>query len=312
MARPVFIHPIPRAGDPREPARAKTLAPIDGFQSELDGLHAQRAQRLDIVEKTIGPTSQRYLRAREQYEDARDSVENARILVKNRELMRHPINPFVYAAFALVFLAFEAPINKFVFDVAFGSIALYSWSGAITLGLILLIIAHFDGVALRQVWSESRKRPYIGKALQFVVFTAFLLVAITCLAVARYRYSLAGTGQSLGSLVDDFSQIKSTTDLLDLVKTAFSETTVQVLAIANAGGILAAIVVAMISHDPDANYDAAARRLKHVERPLRALERRYGRALARVNRRFAPRIKRLNEHIAAAKQRPVAVDPDDD
>lgn len=307
MARSLIIHPIPRGRTLDLEAVGRGLASqIDGFRTELDGLFEQRGHRVDILERTIGPASERYLRVKEQYEDARNSVENARVLVRNRELMRHQFNWLLYAAFAVLFLLFEAPINKFVFDVAFGSLAFYSWSGAITLGLILLILAHFDGVALRQVWSESRKRLYVGRIAQFFVLSAFLLLAVACLAVARYRFALIGTDQGLGSLVGDISNVQSVGDIWALVRQAFSDTTAQILAIANAGGILAAVVVAMISHDPDANYDSASRRLARADHALHKLEREYGKALARINREFAPRIRRLNEHIAHARQRPGA------
>jgi succinate dehydrogenase hydrophobic anchor subunit len=319
MARSLIIHPIPRGRildlEPvdREPAgRAPAsyqpmgrgpLSQVDGFRAELEGVYGERGERLEIVERTIGPASGRYQRVKEQYDDARNSVENARVLVRNRELLRHHFNGALYAAFAVLFLAFEAPINKFVFDVAFGSLAFYSWSGAITLGLILLIIAHFNGVALRQVWSESRKRLYVGKIVQAIVFTAFLLVAVASLAVARYKFALTGAGQGLGSLVGDIAALQSVGDVWTLVRAAFSDTAAQILAIANAGGILAAVIVAMISHDPDANYDSASRRMARADRALHKLEREYGRALARINRKFAPRIRRLHQNIAHARQR---------
>ncbi len=300
MAQPQPIQPVPGPG--RRATRTEQPEGAEGFQKELDLLKERKQEELDIVDKTLGPASEPYLRAKKQYDDAVRGVEHARIRVKNREPKRRHINPLVYATFALLFLALEAPLNKFVFDVIFGSIALYSWAGAITLGLILLLVAHFDGVALRQVWSEADRRLYVGKIIRALLLTTFLGIAVVALAVARYQFSIVGASVDLGSLVGSLDQVQTVDDVVQLVKLAFSNSSARLLAVANSGAILVAILFGMIGHDPDENYDAALRKQDQKERTLRRLDAAYERKLTRINRRYEPNIARLNDHIAAALQ----------
>jgi hypothetical protein len=300
MAQPQPIQAV--ATPPRRESRSNSRA--EGFQRELDLLRKRKQERLDIAEKTLGPNSERYRRAKEAYDDAVEGVGVARNKVGNREPKRRHLNPFVYATFAVLFIALEAPINKFVFDVAFGSLALYSWGGAITLGLVLLLVSHFDGVALRHVWSESDRRVYVGKVFQVLFLTGFLIVAVLALAVARYQFSIVGTSLDLGALVGNLDKVQTIDDIMSLITLAFSDSSARLLAVANGGAIVVAIFVAMLVHDPDENYDAALRKLDGMERKIRRLDVRYEKALGKINSDFEPGIERLDDAIAAAVQRP--------
>jgi hypothetical protein len=289
MAQPQPIQAVP--DPPRRATRSNSHA--EGFQRELDHLRKRKQEKTDIAEKTLGPDSERYRRANKAYGDAVEGVEVARNLVGNREPKRHHLNPFVYAAFAVLFITLEAPINKFVFDVAFGSLALYSWGGAITLGLVLLALSHFDGIALRHVWSESDRRIYVSKVLQFLFLTSFLIVAVLALAVARYQFSIIGTSLDLGTLVGNLDEVQTIDDIMSLIRLAFSDSSARLLAVANSGAIVVAIFVAMLVHDPDENYDAALRKLDGMERKIRRLDVRYEKSLGRINRDYEPGIARL-------------------
>ncbi|HET7714013.1 MAG TPA: hypothetical protein VFK86_00135 [Bauldia sp.] len=276
---------------------------VEGFEKELEFLQQRKGEKVDIANRTLGPDSQPYLRAKALYDDAMRGVEIARIKVRNREPKRRHLNPFVYAAFAVLFIGLEAPINKFVFDVAFGSLAIYSWGGAITLGMVLLLVSHFDGVALRHVWSESDRRIYVGKVVQFLFLTAFLIVAVLALAVARYQFSIIGTSLDLGALVGNLDNVQTIDDIVSLISLALSDSSARLLAVANGGAILVAIFVAMVVHDPDENYDAALRKLDRMERMIKRLDAKYKKALDRINSEYEPEIARLNDAIAAAMQR---------
>lgn len=302
MAQPQPIQAVP--GTSRRAPRSGGDH-TEAFEKELEFMLGRKKERLEIADRTLGPESQPYLRAKALYDDSLRGVEVARIRVKNREPKRRQLHPLVYAAFAILFIALEAPINKFVFDVAFGSLALYSWGGAITLGLVLLLVSHFDGVALRHVWSESERRIYLGKVAQFLFLSTFLIVAILALAVARYQFSIIGTSLDLGTLVGNLDKVQSIEDILSLIGLAFSDSSARLLAVANGGAIVVAIFVAMLVHDPDENYDAALRKLDRMEAKIKRLDTKYERALGSINREYEPEIARLNDAVASAMQRPM-------
>lgn len=299
MAQPQPIQAVP------SPSRRATRSGdhVESFQKELDFLLGRKKEREDIADRTLGPDSEPYQRAKNLYNDALRGVEVARIRVKNREPKRRHLHPVVYAAFAVLFIALEAPINKFVFDVAFGSLAIYSWGGAITLGIVLLLVSHFDGVALRHVWSESDRRVYVGKVFQFLFLTSFLIVAVLALAVARYQFSIVGASLDLGALVGNLDKVQTIDDVMSLITLAFSDSSARLLAVANGGAIVVAIFVAMLIHDPDENYDAALRKLDAMERKIKRLDGKYEKALNRINSEYEPEVARLNDAIAAAMQR---------
>ncbi len=85
----------------------------------------------------------------------------------------------------------EAPVNKFMFDVALQGSNIASFAVSFVAAAFLLLAAHLAGRLTRQVKGEYRAKLYVSNILLAAVIMLALFVALTILTIARAEFSAA-------------------------------------------------------------------------------------------------------------------------
>lgn len=268
-------------------------------RAEFDRLLNDRQNKILGLSQKAGPNSDAYRNAAEDLESARREYGRISTGV-HRPLNKWRIPGAVLIAVGVVLAIFEAPVNKFLFDVALRSSNLMSWSISFAFACALLVLAHFAGVSLRHVWSDYRKRPVIGSILIFAVLAAVLLVLVSILTVARASFSA-----NAGSIGDMFANVRQTVASVGLWRTlfnAFSDVSALVLATINIGGIFMTMMLAFFTHDSDKDFDAAARALERCRRKIDRISSAYIKGKDAIVRDFAPDIGGVSHDFTDANQ----------
>ncbi len=299
----------------------KGLAQATGLRyrarAEFDRLLNERQNRILGLSQKAGPNSDSYRNAEEDLARAKRDYGRINTGV-HRPLNKWRIHAAILIGVGLLLAAFEAPVNKFLFDVALRSSNLMSWAISFAFACALLVLAHFAGVSLRHIWSDYRKRPVLGAILIFVVLAAVLFVLVSILTVARASFSAnAGT---IGDMFADVRQNVASVGLWRTLFNAFSDVSALVLATINIGGIFMTMMLAFFTHDSDKDFDAASRALDRYRRKIDRISSAYIRGKDAIVKEFAPDISGVSHDFTDANQRVIELkkrlglpldDPDD-
>ena len=144
----------------------------------------ERENDLLALNEASGPRSNAHMAALREAHDAQLQFNQIKTSVR-RPLNRTEIRGWIFIAFMAMLALLEAPVNKFLFDVALQGSSLISYSVSIAVAFFLLIIAHITGKALRQVWSDHRRRVIWSNVVMLVGGTAVIAVVIAILTVGR-------------------------------------------------------------------------------------------------------------------------------
>jgi hypothetical protein len=222
----------------------------------------ERENDLLALSEAKGTRSAANKDAERQLHDAR--VEYGQI----KGVIRRPLNRLnvrwrYFAAFALGLAILEAPVNKFLFDIALQGSPFVSFSVSIAVAFFLLIMAHLAGKCLRQVWGEYRRKVIWSNVFIFLAATLGVATVICILTVGRAATSNAAMISGFGDLFSVVSNKIGALGLWGTLSHAFSDISSLILATVNLGGVSAALLLAYFTHDPDKDFDVAATELEH-------------------------------------------------
>lgn len=280
-----------------------------GSARELfESLLNERENELLSAASRTGPNSKAYQNAQRGLHDA-DTMLTGIQRVVFRPLNKYHIRWYVFAAFALALALLEAPVNKFLFDVALQSIGIFSFLASTILALCLLILAHLAGKSIRQVWSEFGRRIVWSSLLVFLLIVAVLFLVVGILTIGRALSSAA----AIASFQDMFAAVRSNVveqGFWGAVRASFSDVSALILATVNIGGIFAALMLAYFTHDPDKDYDAAYDTVERYRGRLDRLETRFADAKDAIIQKYAikltvagARFNQANKHVVELKHR---------
>jgi hypothetical protein len=286
---------------------ARALGLRYAAKAEYESILNDRQNRILALSEKSGPNSNAYLAATEELDRARREYQRISTGVR-RPLNKWRIHAAILIAVGLLLAIFEAPVNKFLFDVALRSSNLMSWAISFAFACALLILAHFAGVSLRHVWSDYRRRPVIGSILVFIALSGVLLVMVGILTVARAWFSAnAGT---IGDMFSDVSKTVASVGLWRTLVGAFSDVPAMVLATINIGGIFMTMMLAFFTHDSDKDLDAASRAYDRARGRVDRISSAYLKRKAAIVKDFAPDIggvshdfKNANQQVIELKRR---------
>ena len=142
--------------DPHEAlakAEAKRFAAKSGFVGVLN----QRGNQIYALNEKSGPRSKPYRDTEQELERNRAEYDRIKAVLR-RPLNKWHVRAVILLAVGTVLALLEAPVNKFLFDVALQSSSFASYTISIMFAAVLLILAHVCGRSLRQIWSEFRNR----------------------------------------------------------------------------------------------------------------------------------------------------------
>jgi succinate dehydrogenase hydrophobic anchor subunit len=313
---PSYRTPIDAPADiARELAKATALR--YGAKAEFERLLNDRQNKILGLSEKSGPNSDTYRNAVEDLD--RTKRDYARINSGvHRPLNKWRIHGLVLVAIGVLLAALEAPVNKFLFDVALRSSNLMSWAISFFFACALLALAHFAGVSLPHIWSDYRKRPVLGAILIFLVLATVLFVLVSILTVARASFSAnAGT---IGEMFTTVSQNVASVGLWRTLANAFSDMSALVLATINIGGIFMTLMLAFFTHDSDKDFDAASRALDRYRRKVDGISSAYIKNKEAIVKDFQPDINGVSHDFTKANQEVIELkkrlgqpldDPDD-
>ena len=250
--------PIKTAEDPNE-ALGRWIAHRQAAKQEYSKILNERENELLDANARCGLKSSKFQNGASELEEAklqRDEIYG----VIRRPLNRQHVGAKVFAAFILGLAFLEGSVNKFLFDVTLGSFGFVSYATPFVVALLIVLAAHFAGKCLRQSWSEFRSKivwSYVAYALVIVVALAGI---ISMLTVGR---ALTAANAGIASFQDMFSAVTTTVAQRGLWATlvsAYGDLSALVLATVNFAGILVAMMLGVIMHDPDKDFDLAASR----------------------------------------------------
>lgn len=277
---------------------SQRVAAKAAYQGVLD----QRNSALVSVNEMSGERSKRYVSLQKRLDRDEQQLERIKVVVR-RPISRMGVRPFVLVLIGVGLALLEAPANKFLFDVALQSSGAASYGASAAVTAFLLILAHFAGRGIRQVWSDYRRQVVVSSILTFIVCIAVAAFIVGVLTVARAAFANeAGTIEDIlkgvqGSVADQGP--------VSAVMAALSNTSALVLACINIGGIVVTLLLAFFAHDSDRDYDHAQSNVDRGEAELAKIHQAYLKVREKTIRRFAPDLLGYVGNYNSANQRVV-------
>ncbi len=169
----------------------------------------------------------------------------------------------------------EAPVNKYLFDVALNSASIVSYTVSVAFAFFLLVLAHVAGRSIRQVWSEYRHRLVWTSLALFLLLSVVLASLVGILTVGRASTSAVSELSNFNDLLSSVRSNVTSLGLWGTLAAAFSDMSALILATVNIGAIFMTMMLAFFTVDPDKDFDAAASEVEkhHVE--MAKLQKRY-------------------------------------
>jgi hypothetical protein len=260
---------------------AKRFAAKAAYKDVLD----QRGNALVSVNETGGPRSKSYTAIEERLKKDEQELERIKISVR-RPVSRLRVRAFVLLLVGVGLALLEAPANKFLFDVALQSTGFVSYSVSVAVTAFLLLMAHFAGRSIRQIWSDYRHKVIWSSPLVFLFCITSAGVIIGILTVARAAY--ASQGGTIGDLMAGIQGNVQSLGPIGALVAALSDTSALVLACINVGGIVATMMLAFFSHDPDRDYDHVQTSVDHGQKALEKVHAAYLKDRQKTVRHYAP------------------------
>jgi hypothetical protein len=180
----------------------------------------------------------------------------------------------------------EAPANKFLFDAALQSSGFVSYSVSVGLTAFLLLLAHFAGRSVRQVWMDYRHKVVWSNVLIFLATICIATTIIGILTVARAAFGAEVS--SIDALVNGIQTNVTSRGPFGALLAALGDMSALVLATINLGGFFVALFIAFFTHDSDRDYDQAQSALDRAEKRLRTIHAVYLKQRARIVKGVAP------------------------
>jgi hypothetical protein len=277
--------PIKTTEDPNE-ALGRWIAHRQAAKGEYKKILNERENELLAANASFGAKSSRFQSANSELEEAklqRDEIHG----VIRRPLNRHQIRIWVFVAFVLGLAFLEGSVNKFLFDVTLNSIGFVSYATSFVVALLVVVAAHFAGKWIRQSWSEYRSR----MVWPYVAYSALVVIGLFCIvSMLTVGRSLTAANSGIASFEDMFSAVATTvvqSGLLATLAAAYSDISAMVLATVNFAGIVVAMMLGVVMHDSDKDFDIAATKVDRLCADLDRLDAQYTKAKTRVIAKYA-------------------------
>jgi hypothetical protein len=258
---------------------ARRFEATAGYKNVLD----ERGNALMAVNERSGPRSKSYASIESKLKKDDQQLERIKMAVR-RPISRWGVRTWILALVAVVLAIFEAPANKFLFDNALQSFGFASMAASFATTAFLLLLAHFAGRSIRQIWSDYRHKIIWSNVLIFLGCVAFAGAMVSVLTVARSTF--ASTASTVGDLISGIQTI--TTLGPAAITQALTDPAAIVLAMLNLGAFGATFVLAFFSHDSDRDFDHAQNAVDKGEARLEKVHERYLAERAKLVKGLAP------------------------
>ena len=278
-----------------------------GSIGDYKNLLAERDSKLAAVRKTYGPGSDRWKRLESRLTNAEGHVRAIYSrLQRGTDGKRMAFGWFLLGAIILAVL--EAPINKFMLDNILQGSNFNSYVISLFLTLILLLLAHFAGHQARQIRGACEETVYISNIVIVLLVVAVLVVCVGALTIGRAFYSMtAPVGLGGRDIFSEISRQVLAVGPWTAFVAALSDKSAFFLACMNTAGIAVAFLTAFVTHDSDKVYQSALDTERSADKALWRMEKRYDRYVAKIAKKFAPRLSNVAAAYGAQNAQVVAI-----
>jgi hypothetical protein len=299
------IHQVNRSGDPEEDL-ARWLGLRQKHRSEYVKLLNERKNELLAAQIDHGPRSDAYRNTKRESERHESQFDRISAVIR-RPVNRFDIRTWIFWVFAIALALFEAPINKYLFDVAIQGTNLTSYVISAVFAILLLLLAHLAGKCMRQIWSEYRKRLVWSNLLVSVLATLVLGLLVSILTIGRAKFSAGSADPGLGSLFNHIGGEVNQLGFFGSLSSAFSDTSALILFTVNLGAILTAVLLGFFSHDPDKDFDHASTALQSSLKKLADLQKRYANSRTKIIRNLSPDLAGVSRNYSESNNRIIEI-----
>jgi hypothetical protein len=223
----------------------------EGYLGQKESVIRSKESALESLRQESGANSEAYRQLYAAQEEKKENFRRVELRL-NRPLQVH--FPKVYLLLLFVLAILEVPINKLAVEFFFQESPLLALVLALTIGVVLITLAHFLGIMLRQLGHYRERlgiKGYIS-AVIIIMATAFSLIYLISALRQQYVDFLAQEQQQdLASLL-----------LSDGVGSMLGQTIQTELGIAgltllvlNISVFLLGVVFSFLRHDPHPDYE---------------------------------------------------------
>jgi len=223
----------------------------EGYLGQKESvIHAKEAA-LENLRQECGANSEGFRQLYNVQEEKKENYRRVELRL-NRPLQVHFVRVYLLMLFVLAIL--EAPINKLAVEFFFQESPLLAMILALTVGVVLISLAHFVGVLLRQgrhYRSKSGLKSYLGGLAVILGAAGSMIYLISTLRQQYVNFVSQEQQQDLAQLL-----------LSDGVSGLFERSIQTELGIAgltllvlNVSIFLLGVLFSFLRHDPDPDYE---------------------------------------------------------
>ena len=267
----------------------------EGYLGQKESIIRSKESALESLRQETGANSEAY---RQLYNEQEEKKENFRRveLNLNRPLQIHFAKTYLFLLFVLAVL--EVPINKLAVEFFFQESPLLALVLALTIGVVLITLAHFLGLMLRQLGHYHERlgtRGYIG-GLFFITLTASSLIYLISALRQQYVDFIAQEQQqdlSAMLLSDGVSGLLGQTIQTEL---GIAGLTLLVL---NVSVFFLGMLFSFLRHDPHPDYERLYIERKQAMTELVKFRNKFENKASKLQNEFDEKISYLDKKALA-------------
>lgn len=268
----------------------------ENYVRAKDDLIERKQAQLGIVDRTIGPGSQKLRQAQGQYDEINVMYRNLQAAL-GRPLRVKLV--YLYIPILVIFVAIEANINRLAFELFFGEGAAWNLVTAGLVGALLMFMSHYVGSWIRYLGENKNLVVLAARALGIILVTALAGALIFFIAKMRQGYAIFIEGereaeQGLGELLRGGTiDIPVLQEVLQIPLRGDG----MLLFLMNVVIFVVAVILAFARHDPHPDYEPLHTKRARAARNLAKLQQKFEQEAARVSNEFDEKIGNINRQI---------------
>lgn len=268
----------------------------DHIHQQMSELREEKQRALQAVEKSRGPSSAPFERARRRAETTERELRTIRADISGRPLRRSFVWCYLPIMFTLALV--EIPVNRLAFELFFQEQPVFSLVLAAIIGAVLIFFADRIGTLLRRTEQERPNRgQQIKRILGILIFSLLAVIVMFLLAKMRQLFvNLLDSEQSsnLSAMVQQLTQGGAASTMANVAHQEMG-TAGWTLLVFNVALFVFGITTAFLRHDPHPDYEHVWHANERAQRKLTRLKSRYERELHAQTVKFDTRMATLDQ-----------------
>ncbi|MEA3412225.1 MAG: hypothetical protein U9R74_11900 [Pseudomonadota bacterium] len=264
----------------------------NGYLSSKESVIREKEAAIENLQQQYGPGSETHHQLASDLEHRAEETRRIELLV-NRPLRAHFRRSY-FAILALLSLL-EVPINKLAFEFFFEESPVIAFVLALTVGGVLIALAHFLGMWLRQ-WGYHRNFSETGKANTAGIATVLLVVGTLIYLVSALRQQYVDfLSQEQSSSMSSMLMQDGITGFLGQSVTSGLGSAGLTLLVVNVAVFMLGTMLSMLRHDSHPDYERVVGLHEVAQSRMNRFLRQFEKKAAGIQARFDDRIAYLEK-----------------